>query len=37
MEKDFETEYRFEIEYRDEQIKELREALLGTKREIGLF
>lgn len=31
MEKDF------EIEYRDEQIKELREALAGTKREIGYF
>lgn len=31
MEKDF------EIEYRDEQIKELREALVGTKREIGYF
>lgn len=31
MEKDF------EIEYRDEQIKDLREALAGTKREIGYF
>ena len=31
MEKDF------EIEYRDEQIKDLKEALAGTKREIGYF
>ena len=31
MEKDF------EIEYRDEQIKDLKEALAGTKREIGCF
>ena len=31
MEKDF------EIEYRDEPIKELREALAGAKREIGYF
>lgn len=31
MEKDF------EIEYRDEQIKELREVLAETKREIGYF
>lgn len=31
MEKDF------EIEYRDEQIKDLKEALAGTKREIGNF
>ena len=31
MEKDF------EIEYRDEQIKDLKEALAGTKRETGYF
>ena len=31
MEKDF------EIDYRDEQIKDLKEALAGTKREIGYF
>ena len=31
MEKDF------EIEYRDGQIKDLKEALTGTKREIGYF
>lgn len=31
MEKDF------EIEYRDEQIKSLKDALTGTKREIGYF
>lgn len=31
MEKDF------EIEYRDEQIKELREALVGTKKRDRLF
>lgn len=31
MEKDF------EIEYRDKQIKDLKEALAGTKREIGYF
>lgn len=27
----------FEIEYRDEQIKDLKEALAGTKRETGYF
>lgn len=27
----------FEIEYKDEQIKDLKEALAGTKREIGCF
>ena len=31
MEKDF------EIKYRDEQIRDLKEALLGTKRETGYF
>lgn len=31
MEKDFKTEYRCEIEYRDEQIKELRDALAELK------